>query len=130
MSAYEIHERICGYICLIYQEETIERMEGPKGHVNSNFQYNGRLQDVLNSIGGQVEHRYSNFEISAFRKITATECWCHTIDILWRVMVVMIQASLILRSGCDGVGSRSHPYPPAHLSGYSLEEDNKYTTNQ
>jgi len=53
MSAYEIHERIYGHISLSYQVETMEHIEGPKGHVHINFQYNGRLQDVLNSIGGK-----------------------------------------------------------------------------
>ena len=53
MSAYEIHERIYGHICLSYQEDTMEHIEGPTGHVHINFQYNGRLQDVLNSTGGK-----------------------------------------------------------------------------
>jgi hypothetical protein len=74
------------------------QVDGPKRHIHINFRDNGRMQDMFISTGGQVEYRHSNCEISAVRIIRATECWCHTLDSLWRVVVVMTQATLITRA--------------------------------
>jgi len=102
-------------MCLNDKVVTMAQVDGPKRHIHINFRDNGRMQDMFSSTGGQVVYRHSNCEISAVRIIRATECWCHTMDSLWRVVVLMTQATLITRARCDGVSRRRRPYPHLRL---------------
>jgi hypothetical protein len=47
------------------------QIDGPKGHMFRKFRGNERMQDVLHSIGEQVECRNTNGEISNVRINTA-----------------------------------------------------------
>ena len=128
MSAYVFHTWIYALICLNCQEATMVHIDGSNRQVHINFRVNGRMHNMLNSTGGQVEYQHSNCEMSAFRIITSIE----TGVIRWAtydIMVAMIQATLIMRARCDGVGRRRHPCPTQHLSAYSVEGDRKYTAS-
>jgi len=126
MSAYEIRKRIYAFICLNCQEATMVLIDGPKRHVHINFRGNGRMRNVLNSTGRQVEYQHSNCEMPQSAYLQPQNAgvipWT-TYDI----MVVMIQATLIMRAQCDGVGRRRYPYPTQYLSVYSLKGDRKNT---
>jgi len=67
ISAYEIHEWFYAQMCLNDQETTMVQTDGPKRHVYIKFRDNERMQGVLQSIGGQVEYRHINGEISIVR---------------------------------------------------------------
>ena len=58
-------------MCLKDQEITMMHTDGPNLHVYINCLYNGRMQDVLNSTGKQVEYPHTNAEISAVLISTA-----------------------------------------------------------
>jgi hypothetical protein len=53
------------------QEVTMVQIAGPKRRVYNKFWDNGRMQDVLQSTGGQLEYRHTNGELSTVRISTA-----------------------------------------------------------
>ena len=67
ISAYEIHECIYAQMCLNDQDVTMVKTDGPKRQVYIKFRDNERMQEVLQSIGSQVEYRHTNGEISVVR---------------------------------------------------------------
>jgi len=71
VSTYEIHECIYAQMCLSDQEATMLQNDRPKRHVCVKFRDNERMQDVLQSTGGQVEYRHTSSEISIIRISTA-----------------------------------------------------------
>ena len=69
MSAYEIHEWIYVKMCLNDQEVSMVQIERPKRHVFIKFGDSDRMQDVLHSIGGQVEYRHTRYVRKVMRLI-------------------------------------------------------------
>lgn len=70
ISAYEIHEWIYAHMCLNFQEVSMVQTDGPKRHVYIKLRDNERIQDVLQSIGRQVEYPHTNSEVSVVRLST------------------------------------------------------------
>jgi hypothetical protein len=70
ISACEIHELFYTQMYLNDHEKIVQNY-GPKRLVYITFPDNERMQDVLRSIGGQVEYRHTNREISIVRISTA-----------------------------------------------------------
>jgi hypothetical protein len=67
ISALEIHEWIYEHTSLNDQEVTMVQIDRPERYVYIKFRDSERMQNVLQSTGGQLEYRHINGELSTVR---------------------------------------------------------------